>query len=62
MQGLRAALQILIATLAMTALCAMVLAVFNPALKPATVQIVFIGLAAMTVPHMLLTAVFRSVH
>lgn len=59
-QALRAAWPILMATLAMTALGAFVLAVFTPAFEPATLQIVFIGLAALTVPHMLLTAVFRS--
>jgi Brp/Blh family beta-carotene 15,15'-monooxygenase len=62
LQGLRAAWPILMATLAITALGAIVLAVFTPAFEPATVQIVFIGLAAVTVPHMLLTAVFRSTH
>ena len=62
LQALRAAWPILMATLAMTALGAIVLAVFTPAFEPATLQIVFIGLAAVTVPHMLLTAVFRSVH
>ena len=62
LQALRAAWPILVATLAMTALGAMVLAVFTPAFDQATLQIVFIGLAAVTVPHMLLTAVFRSVH
>jgi beta-carotene 15,15'-dioxygenase len=61
LQGLRAAWPIMGATLAMTALGAIVLAVFTPAFEPATLQIVFIGLAALTVPHMLLTAVFRSV-
>ena len=61
-QALRAAWPILVATLAMTALGAIVLAVFTPAFAPATVKLVFIGLAALTVPHMLLTAVFRSVH
>lgn len=62
LQALRAAWPILMATLAMTALGAIVLAVFTPACGPATLQIVFIGLAALTVPHMLLTAVLRSVH
>ena len=62
LQGLRAAWPILVATLAMTALCALVLSIFTPAFEPATLQIVFIGLAALTVPHMLLTAVFRTVH
>jgi beta-carotene 15,15'-dioxygenase len=62
LQGLRAAWPILVATLAMTALGTVILAVFAPAFEPATLQIVFIGLAAVTVPHMLLTAVFRSVH
>ena len=62
LQGLRAAWPILVATLAITALGAIVLAVFTPAFEPATLQIVFIGLAAVTVPHMLLTAVFRSTH
>jgi Brp/Blh family beta-carotene 15,15'-monooxygenase len=62
LQGLRAAWPILVVTLAMTALGVIVLAVFTPAFEPATLQIVFIGLAAVTVPHMLLTAVFRSVH
>ena len=62
LQALRAAWPILMATLAMTALGAIVLAVFTPAFEPATLQIVFIGLAAVTVPHMLLTAVFRSTH
>jgi hypothetical protein len=51
-----------VATLAITALGAIGLAVFNPAFEPATLQIVFIGLAALTVPHMILSAVFRSVH
>jgi Brp/Blh family beta-carotene 15,15'-monooxygenase len=62
LQALRAMWPILMSTLAMTALGALVLAVFTPAFEPATLQIVFIGLAALTVPHMLLTAVFRSVH
>ena len=62
LQGLRAAGPIMGATLAMTALGAIVLAVFTPAFESATLQIVFIGLAAVTVPHMLLTAVFRTVH
>ena len=62
LQALRAASPILVATLAMTALGAIVLAVFTPAFDQATLQIVFIGLAALTVPHMLLTAVFRSTH
>ena len=62
LQGLRAAWPILVATLAITALGAIVFAVFTPSFEPATLQIVFIGLAAVTVPHMLLTAVFRSVH
>ncbi len=62
LQGLRAAWPILVATLAITALGAISLAVFTPAFEPATLQIVFIGLAALTVPHMRLTAVFRSVH
>ncbi len=62
LQGLRAAWPIMVATLAMTALGTVILAVFTPAFAPATLQIVFIGLAALTVPHMLLTAVFRTVH
>lgn len=62
LQGLRAAWPIMGATLAMTALGALVLSIFTPAFEPATLQIVFIGLAALTVPHMLLTAVFRTVH
>lgn len=62
LQGLRFAWPILMATMAMTAVGAIVLSAFNPAFEPATLQIVFIGLAALTVPHMLLTAVFRSVH
>jgi Brp/Blh family beta-carotene 15,15'-monooxygenase len=62
LQGLSAAWPILVATLAITALGAILLAVFTPALEHATLKIVFIGLAALTVPHMLLTAVFRSVH
>ena len=62
LQGLHAAWPILVATLATTAIGVLVLAAFNPAVEPATMQIVFIGLAALTVPHMLLTAVFRSVH
>lgn len=62
LQALQAAWPILVATLAMTALGALVLAVSTPAFDQATLQIVFIGLAAVTVPHMLLTAVFRSVH
>ena len=62
LQALRATWPILMSTLAMAALGALVLAVLTPAFEPATLQIVFIGLAALTVPHMLLTAVFRSVH
>jgi beta-carotene 15,15'-dioxygenase len=62
LQGLRAAWPILVATLAITAFGTMVLAVFTPAFEPATLQIVFIGLAALTDPHMILSAVFRSVH
>ncbi len=62
LQGLRAAWPILVATLAMTALGTVILAVFTPAFEQATLQIMFIGLAAVTVPHMLLTAVFTSVH
>ena len=62
LQALRATWPILMSTLAMTALGALVLAVLTPAFEPVTLQIVFIGLAALTVPHMLLTAVFRSVH
>jgi Brp/Blh family beta-carotene 15,15'-monooxygenase len=62
LQGLRAAWPIVMATLAITGLGVIVLAVFTPAVEPATLQIVFIGLAALTVPHMLLTAVFRSLH
>ena len=60
LQALRAAGPIMGATLAMAALGAIVLAVFTPAFEAATLQIVFIGLAALTVPHMLLTAVVRS--
>jgi len=62
LQALRAAWPILMATLAIAVLGALVLADFTPAFEPATLQIVFIGLAAVTVPHMLLTGVFRSVH
>ena len=62
LQALRATWPILMSTLAMAALGALVLAVLTPAFEPATLQIVFIGLAALTVPHMLLTAVFRSVY
>lgn len=62
LQGLRATWPILVTTLAITGLGAIILAVFTPAFEPATLQIVFIGLAAVTVPHMLLTATFRSVH
>ena len=62
LQALRATWPILMSTLAMAALGALVLAVLTPAFEPATLQIVFIGLAALTVPHMLLTAVFRTVH
>ena len=62
LQALRATWPILMSTLAMAALGALVLAVLTPAFEPAILQIVFIGLAALTVPHMLLTAVFRSVH
>ena len=61
-QALRATSPILMSTLAIAAVGALVLAVFTPAFEPAALQIVFIGLAALTVPHMLLTAVFRSVH
>lgn len=60
LQALRAAVPILVATLVFTGLGATVLAVFTPAFAPATLQIVFIGLAAVTVPHMLLTAVFAA--
>ncbi|MGV8952679.1 MAG: Brp/Blh family beta-carotene 15,15'-dioxygenase [Cypionkella sp.] len=62
LQALRATWPILMSTLAMAAVGALVLAVLTPAFEQATLQIVFIGLAALTVPHMLLTAVFRSVH
>ena len=61
LQGLRAAKPILVATLAVTALGAILVVVFTPEFEPATLQIVFIGLAALTIPHMILSAVFRSV-
>ena len=60
-QGLRATLPILIATLGLTVFCGAILIEFSPTFEAATLQIVFIGLAAVTVPHMLLTAMFRSV-
>jgi Brp/Blh family beta-carotene 15,15'-monooxygenase len=59
LQGLSAAWPILVATLAITA---PLLAVFTPAFEPATLQIVFIGLAALTVSHMILSALIRSAH
>ena len=62
LQGLRAAWPILVATLAIAALGAVVFAATRPSIEAATLQVVFIGLAAVTVPHMLLTAVFKSVH
>ncbi len=60
-QGLRAALPIFGATLAIAALGTVVFAASGPSIEAATLQIVFIGLAAVTVPHMLLTTVFKSV-
>ena len=60
LQALRAAVPILVATMAFTGLGASVLAVFTPSFEPVILQIVFVGLAAVTVPHMLLTAVFAA--
>jgi len=61
-QGLRAALPIMAATLLFSAVGAVAVYTFAPTIKAATLQLVFIGLAAVAVPHMILTAVFRSVH
>ena len=61
MQGLRASLPILTATLVLTTFGAVTLTSFNSTLQTTVLQIVFPGLAALTVPHMLLTAAFRSV-
>ena len=61
-QGLRAAWPVLVATLATAAFGTVILAGVTPAFEPATLQIVFIGLAALTVPHMILSAVFKSTH
>jgi len=61
-QGLRAALPIMAATLLLSALGAIALYMFASTFEAATLQLVFIGLAAVTVPHMILTAAFKSVH
>jgi len=61
-KGLRAALPIIAATLLLSALGAIALYIFASTFEAATLQLVFIGLAAVTVPHMILTAVFKSVY
>jgi len=61
-QGLRAALPIMAATLLLSALGAIALYMCTSTFEATTLQLVFIGLAALTVPHMILTAVFKSVH
>ncbi len=61
-QGLRATVPVTAATLLIVGLGASVLATFAPTFEAGTLQTVFIGLAALTVPHMILTGWFNSVH
>ncbi len=59
-QGLRAALPVTAATLAMAAAGAATLMLAAPSFETVTMLVIFAGLAAVTVPHMLLTERFRA--
>ncbi len=59
-QGLRAALPLTAATLAVVTLAGLALIQTNLSLEGTTLTLIFAGLAALTVPHMLLTERFRA--